>query len=556
MNTPGVQLPAHHPRLRSVIGLAVAAAVLMGACAPAATPSGAAPTTAPPAGATPADLPTPAPTAVPSPAGPTEFRIAIGVGVDTLDPARQTTTTVANLVDYVVETLVAIDQDGNVQPLLATSWEISDDGLEYTFSLREGVTFHDGLPLDAAAVKASLERVRDPNIRVVIRGPFTAITGIEAVDATTVKLVLGQPSAVLLPGLAMTQAGIVSPATIEAGTPGYDTIAEPVGTGPYAFAEYVEGSHVTVTRNSAYWGALPYYDTVNFQIVPEAATRESLLLAGQVDMIVLPPVADIPALEANPAVKVILAPSDRAIFISLNNNQAPLDDARVRQALNYAVDREAIVSAILFGAADVMDAPMAPSQFGYCGLGAYPYDPDKARQLLSDAGVAPGTKLSFIAPTGRYVQDFQAAEAIAGYLGAVGLEVELSTMDWPTYVGSILKPADENGVELAMLGFAAPYLDAEYQLTQLRSTSAPPNGLNTAFYDNAEVDEWAAAALAEPDAEARKGLYCRASAQVWQDAPWIFLWNQRFPIVHSAAVTNVSYYPTEKFNAVYAEPAP
>lgn len=558
MNAQAVRLPVgptRNRRLLSSIGIVVAMAVTVGACGPVATTAPASPTTVPPSASAPTDAPTSAPTAIPTPNAPTEFRIAIGVDADTLDPARQTTTTVANAVDYMVETLVTIDQDGHVQPLLAESWGISDDGLEYTFKLQEGITFHDGLPLDAAAVKASLERVLDPNIRVVIRGPFAVIQAIEAVDATTVKFVLKQPSAVLLSALAMTQAGIVSPEIIQAGTPTYDTITQPVGTGPYVFEEYVKGSHLSVTKNPDYWGRQPYYDRVTFRIVPEAATRESLLLAGQAEMIILPPIADIPALEKNPLVKVLLAPSDRTIFISLNNNQEPLNDPRVRQALNYAVNREEIVQSVLFGAADPLDAPMAPSLFGYCKLGAYPYDPDKARQLLGEAGVAPGTKLSFIAPTGRYVQDFQAAQAVAGFLADVGLEVDLSTMDWPTYVGSVMKPAEENTVGMAMLGLAAPYLDAEYQITQLRSTSAPPNGLNTAFYVNPQVDEWAAAALGEPDGDLRKDLYCKASQRIWEDAPWLFLWTQRFPIVYSAEVTNVSYLPIEKFYAVYAEPA-
>src|SRR4029453_10854360 len=135
---------------------------------------------------------------------------------------------------------------------------------------------------------------------------------------------------------------------------------------------------------------------------------------GQVDLIVLPPIADVPALQRNPAVKVLLAPSDRTMFVSLNTSKPLLNDVRVRQALNYAVDKKAIIQNVLFGAADEMDAPMASSLFGYCKVGSYEHNPAKAKQLLTEAGVKPGTKVSFHHPTGRYVQDREVAQAVAG----------------------------------------------------------------------------------------------------------------------------------------------
>jgi len=474
--------------------------------------------------------------------------------VDTFDPAGQTTTTVANMLDYMVETLLVNDEQGKPVPHLAKSWEISKDGLTYTFKLQEGVKFHDGKPFDAAAVKATFERVLDPDVRVPIRAAYTAIDKVEVVDPTTVKFILKKPAPYLIGAFAWTTAGILSPATIEKGTPGYKTVTQPVGTGPYVFKEYVKGSHLTLTKNPNYWGKKPYYDVVTFRIVPEAATRESLLLAGQVDMILHPPIADLPALQKNPAVKVLLAPSIRTIFIAINTTVKYLDDPKVRQALNYAIDKEAIIKSVLFGAADPLDAPMAPSLFGYCKTGPYPYDPAKAKALLKEAGVPAGTKFAFISPTGRYVGDFQASQAIAGFLREVGIETELSTMDWPTYVATITKPQPENKTNLHFLGWAVSYLDAFQQFVQFRSDQHPPKGLATSFYKNAKVDELTTAAASETDPKKRADLYCQASKIVWDDAPWIFLWAQRFPIVYSAKVTNISSRPEEKFYALYAEP--
>ncbi|MFQ6015776.1 MAG: ABC transporter substrate-binding protein [Anaerolineae bacterium] len=531
--------------------LAVATLVLvmslLAACTPAATPTPvpATPTPAPP-------TPTPVPP-TPTPAPPTTFSIAVGIDPDTLDPVGMTTTTVANMVDYVIETLVTIDQEGKVVPLLAKSWEISEDGLEYTFTLEEGVTFHDGTPFNAEAVKFSFERMLDPDVRVPIRTPYEPIEKVEAVDPTTVKLTLGQPSAPLLASLSWTTAGIISPTSIDQYGNSYDNYQHPVGTGPYVFEERVKGEHITVTKYEDYWGKKPYYDIVTFRIVPEAATRESLLLAGQVDLIILPPAADIPALQKNADVEVLLAPSDRTIFIAINNLDPVLSDPKVRQALNYAVNKEEIIQSVLFGAADAMDAPMASSLFGYCKTGPYEHDPEKAKTLLTEAGIEE-LELRFIAPTGRYVQDFQAAQAIAGFLREAGIKTEVATMDWPSYVATIVAPPEENTTQLHYLGWAPAYLDASMQMLQFLSTYAPPGGLATSFYKNPEVDDLITAAEREVDTAKRQDLYCEASKKVWEDAPWIFLWTQRFPIIYSAKVKNVSYLPNEKFYALYAEP--
>ncbi|RMF85824.1 MAG: ABC transporter substrate-binding protein [Nitrospinota bacterium] len=484
-----------------------------------------------------------------------EFRIAVGIDPDTLDPAQMTTTTVANIVDYVVETLTKLAPDGSVQPYLAERWSASADGLQYTFTLRKGVTFHDGTPFDAQAVKWNFDRLKDPTVRVPIRAPYP-IEQTEIVDASTVRVTLKRPFVPFISALSWTTAGLVSPGSVNKKGNSYKNYTHIVGTGPYRFESRKKGERISMTRFEGYWGPKPYYDRVVFRIVPEAATRESLLLAGQADLTILPPVADIPALQSNSAVKVLLAPSDRTIFIAINTQDPLLKDRRVRQALNYAVDKEAIIKNVLFGAADPMDAPMAPSLFGYCKAGRYEFDQAKAKQLLADAGVAPGTKISLIHPTGRYVQDKEATQAIAGYLREVGLEPQIQTMDWPSYVRTIITPLDKgNKTQLHYLGWAPAFLDASQQVLQFLSTYAPPNGLETTFYRNPQVDEWIRAAESESSPEKRKELYCKISRQVWEDAPWIFLWVQRFPIIYSAKVTGVGSLPNEKFDAVYARPA-
>ena len=484
-----------------------------------------------------------------------EFRIAIGVDPDSLDPVQQTTTTVGNMLDYVVEPLTRMAPDGSIHPHLAESWTVSPDGLQYTFTLRKGVMFHDNTPFDAAAVKWNFDRLIDPEVRVPGRAAYP-IAQTEVVDATTVRVTLKRPYVPFISALSISVAAFLAPAAVAREGNTYKNYTHVIGTGPYVFQERKKGEKVTVSKHAGYWGRKPYYDQVTFRIVPEAATRESLLLAGQVDLIILPPIADLPALQRNKAVKVLLAPSDRTIFIALNTQKPMFNDVRVRQALNYAVDKQAIIAHVLFGAADPMDAPMAPSLFGYCKVGTYAFDQAKARQLLKEAGVAPGTQVSLLHPTGRYVQDKEATQALAGYLREVGLEPQLQTMDWPSYLGMVNAPPEKNTTQMHYLGWAPAFLDASQQMLQFLSTAAPPHGLATTFYNNPQVDAWIKAADAEGSPEKRKEYFCQIAKQVWQDAPWIFLWVQHFPIVYSAKVTGIGSLPNEKFDALYAQPAP
>jgi len=497
--------------------------------------------------------PSAAPAPTPAPAGPTSFRIAIGVDLDSTDPAGQTTTTVSNLLDYAVETLVKLDKDGNLKPGLADTWQVAGDGLSITFKLHSGVKFQDGTAMDANAVKFSFDRLLNPDVKSPQRSTFNSIKSVDAVDPATVRLNLKEPAPYLLAGLTATTSAVISPASVTAGGNTMTNYTTPVGTGPYSFKEYVKGSKVTLEKFKDYWGAKPYYDSVVFSIVPEAGTRETLLQAGQVDMIILPNTPDIPALQKNPAVKVLLASSNRTIFVALNTRDAALQDPRVRQALNYAVNKEDIIKNVLFGAAEPMQGPMAPSLFGYCQTNAYPYDPDKAKSLLQQAG-ATNLSLKFMSPTGRYVQDFQAAQAIAGYLDKVGVKAQVSTSDWPSYVGAITAPPDKNATQMHVLGWAPSFLDAQQAMVQFQTDNNPPKGLATSFYSNAQVDSTLAQAAKEVNPDKRKQLYCDAEKQVWSDAPWIFLWVQSFPIVYSAKVTGVSFLPNEKFDAIYAKP--
>jgi ABC-type transport system substrate-binding protein len=497
----------------------------------------------------------------PAAESPSVLRIAIGVDPDTLDPKHQTTVTVSNVVQMVVESLTRLDQDGRIQPGLATGWDEAAGGMSWVFTLRGGVRFSDGTPLDAAAVQASLDRSLDPSGGCpVCDGLPDAVRSVDAVDASHVRLVMRVPLAadLLLGLLSAPPYGIVSPRTILKSTPGYERQEHPVGTGPYVLKEWVKGDHVTLVRNDRYWGERPFYAEQVVDIVPDAATREALVRSGQDQVALLPPVGDLNAMRTDGNVRVLLAVGSRSIYVAIDTQdqrQPLLRSVQVRQALNYAINRDAIVHSTLFGAAEPATSGMAPSIFGYCAQTPYRYDPGRARSMLQAAG-ASGLTVSLVAPTGRYVQDFQAAQNVAGDLRAVGVDVRgPATMDWPSYVSTIGVPPEKATVDMEMVGWAPAVLDAGIAMVQFDPGQMPPTGLATAYYDNPVVTALLAKAKVEPDREAREQEYCDAQRQVWNDAPWIFLWTEKFPIISSSQIVNVASNPTESFDTTYARPA-
>ena len=298
------------------------------------------------------------------------------------------------------------------------------------------------------------------------------IKSVTATDESSVEIVLNRPSPGFLSALSVTTAGMISPASVTADGNTNENYQHPVGTGPYTFTDYVAGQSVKVTKFADYWGEQPYYENVEFRVVPEAATRESLLLAGQVDMIILPPVSDIAALQNNSAVKVILGESDRSIYIALDNNDPLLSNPKVRQALNYAVDKQTIIKSVLFGAASRWTHRWRRA----CSATAAPAPTTTTPPRPADAGRdrCGGGELDLLTPSGRYVQDQQASEAIAGYLREVGLNVNVSTSDFPSFLARVNAAPSANTVDMHMLGWAPAYLDADMQMQMFRQATHPP----------------------------------------------------------------------------------
>jgi peptide/nickel transport system substrate-binding protein len=528
-------------------------ATLLSACQPLVPQVPPEPTQPP---ATPLPAPTVAPTEVTTIPG---IRLAIDQDPDTLDPAGQMNPTSSSIVEHMAETLLRLLPDGTIAPGLARKFSQSADGKVYTFELRPDVEFHDGSTLDAEAASLSLRRFIDPQLRVSMRAPFDSnlIDSIAPVDPLTLRIVLKDRSRLFLQKLAATELAIVSPTHARSFPDSFNE--EPIGTGPYRFKERRKGESIVLERFDHYWGKKPHYALIQFRNVPEIATRESLLLANQVELIIQPPLADLPALQKNTALKVLQTPTARSAFVAMDltlPGGTPLAIKKVRQALNYAVDRDGIIRNVLFGAATPLEAPMAPPLVGYSRVGGYSYDANRARQLLAEGGT-PHLQLRFMHPTGHSMQEAlaaQLAQAVAGNLRDVGVDTDLIGSDWASFLAAINVPEDRGTAHMHLFNWAPALLDASQQMTQFTHSHWPPAGLATSHYWNPKVELLVSEAAREADDQKRLDQYAEAQRIVWDDAPWIFLWSPSFLIVHSSRIQGVTALPTEKFSAAYAEP--
>jgi peptide/nickel transport system substrate-binding protein len=487
------------------------------------------------------------------------MRLAIDSDPDTLDPAGQTNPTISSIVDHMVETLVRLMPDGSIGPGLARKYSLTPDGRTYTFELRQDVEFHDGGLLNAEAVKLSLQRFLNPLLRVPLRAPFDTnlVDSIVAIDPLALRITLKDTSRLFLHKLAATELAIVSPQHARDFPDSFNE--EPAGTGPYRFKERRKGESVVLERFERYWGKRPHYPLLQFRIVPEVATRESLLLANQVELVLQPPLSDLPTLLKNVNLKVMQTPTARSTFVAMDltlPGGTPLAIKKVRQALNYAIDRDGIIRNVLFGAGMPLDAPVASTLAGYSRIGGYGYDPNRAKQLLTEGGT-PHLQLRFAHPTGRSVQEAlaaQLAQALAGNLRDVGVDTDLVGSDWASFVAAINVPEDKGSTHMHLFNWAPAFLDASQQMTQFVHSQWPPQGLATSHYWNPKVELLVSQAARERDDQKRLDQYAEAQRIVWDDAPWIFLWSPSFVLVHSARLKGMLALPTEKFSVAYAEP--
>lgn len=459
-----------------------------------------------------------------------EMVVAYGNDPLSVDPRIVYTTTGESLIQHVYETLVGQDAKGGLVPKLAVSWrQVDPTTLE--FKLRRGVKFHNGEPLTGASVKYTLESMVAPDTKSPKRAFLAEIDHVKVVDDHTVHLITKRPTRALLRTL--TYYGAIMPAKVsqELGDKMGSTAH---GTGPYRLVEYVPGQRFVIEANPDYWGPKPKITKITYRLVPEDSTRVAMLESGQAVMVNNLPVDMIKRIEGARELRVDSAVTARTVYLGIKTTRGPLKDPRVRQALNYAVNKQEIIDTILGGRGQVANSPIAPLvQFYDSSIKAYPYDPARARQLLKEAGVATGTSLKIGVPTGRYLMDRQIGEAVVGYLQAVGFNVQLETPEWGNYYGEVLKA--DGRFDVFMLGWGTTTLDPDFLLTPNFHSQFSKSTL----YNNPTIDKLLDEARQTFDDGKARELYQRIQKILVEDAPFVYLHYQPDIIGVSKRLTNI-----------------
>jgi peptide/nickel transport system substrate-binding protein len=457
------------------------------------------------------------------------------------------------------------DESTEVEPGLAEKWDISENGLEYTLYLRKGIKFHDGTDFNAEAVKFNIDRQIDPNHPYHNTGEFPyaeftwgMVDKVEVVDAYTVKFILKDRFAPFLNHLAMHPAAMASPAAIE--KYGRDFSIHPVGTGPFKFVSWTPGVEVVLEKNPAYWRGAPNIDKVIYRPIIEDQSRLTELEAGGVNFIVNIPPDDLARLKADPKYTVVEQPGMHTWWVAFNHTKAPFNDVRVRQAMNYAVNKQAIVDNILKGTGTLAINPVPPVVWSYTAdIQRYDYNPEKAKQLLAEAGYPDGFGCTFWLPeSGSGMQQPVAmGTAIQADLKAVGIDCKIETFEWGTYLEKVIVPPEQAGFDLMEMSWIGDNGDPDNHLYILLSGEQwPPHGYNMGFYKNDKVDALLAEARVTLDKAKRTELYQQAQKLIAEDPPWILIDHEAQIVVMDKKIKNFKLHPTGpfRFDQVWIEP--
>ncbi|MFA5594548.1 MAG: glutathione ABC transporter substrate-binding protein [Trueperaceae bacterium] len=471
--------------------------------------------------------------------------VAQGTDAVTLDPHDATDSPSATVTSHLYETLFELTPEGDIVPHLVTDFEFVNGGLGLNLTVREGVTFHDGTPLTAEIVKGSMDRFLDPENAWTFRFLLDAISNVEVTGDYTLELTLANQFAPLLAHLTHSSTAIILPAAAE--QHGEDFASNPVGTGPFKFVSWQRNDAIELERYDGYWGEQPGVSGVRFLTVPENATRMALVESGQAHVAVRVPPQDIARLNAVDGVTVENVSSLRTIFMFMNFTHEPINDVRVRQAINYAIDNESLAEFVLGGAVRPSDAPIAPGIFGYTPVGDYDYNPERARELLAEAGYADGFSTSLYTPSGRYLQDIQTVEAMQGMLADVGITATIETLEWSAYLEKVNAIPGESDVSIGLLGWGTVTGDADYGLYPLFHTAQQrPVGSNRGAYSNARVDELLDDARTNTNPDERLAAYEEAMTLIWEDAAWLFLHSETQLVAVRDNVNGLIIHPTER----------
>ncbi|MDX6914296.1 glutathione ABC transporter substrate-binding protein GsiB [Pectobacterium carotovorum] len=474
--------------------------------------------------------------------------IAVGSTFTSLDPYDANDSLSQTVAKSFYQGLFGFDKDMKLVNVLADSYDVSPDGLTYTVKLHPGVKFHDGSAFNAAAVKVNLDRASNPDNRLKRYNLFKMIEKTDVVDDLTVKITLKTPFSAFVNNLAHPAAVMISPAALK--QYGKDIGFHPVGTGPYRFVAWNQTDFVKVEKFSGYWKAgLPKLDSITWRPVVDNNTRAALLQTGEAQFAYPIPFEQAKVLEKNDKLALVASPSILHRYISMNVTQKPFDNPKVRQALNYAINKEALIKVAFSGYATPAEGPLPGSIDYSVKYQPWPYDPAKARELLKEAGYPDGFTTTLWSShnhsTAQKVLQFTQQQ-----LAQVGVKVQVTAMDAGQRAAEVEgKGVKETGVRLFYTGWSASTGEADWALSPLFATASwPPAQFNTAFYSNPQVDADLANALKTTDRTEKQKLYQDAQDKIWADAPWIFLATERLVSANSKKLTGFYVMPDTLFS--------
>jgi len=449
--------------------------------------------------------------------------VALDANVGRLDPTDLNDNLSMTATRTMLQGLYGFDRDMKMIPVLAEGYEASPDATVFTLHLRHGIAFHDGAPFNAQAVKTSFDRAMNPENHLKRASLYAPIKTNEVVDDYTLKITLNAPFGAFINNLAHQAFAVSSPKAIAEF--GRDLGRHPVGTGPYRFVSWGTDT-LKVTRNEQYWKpGLPKVDSITIRSVPENGARLAMLQAGEAQYIYPMPPELAKVVERDPKVDVVNARSIFARYVAMNTLRKPFDDVRVRQALNYAVDKQAFMKVVFAGYAVPLDSPLPTLLPGHeTQPTPYAYDSAKARALLAEAGYPNGFETVLWDSNSTTSQ--RGMSFLQQQLAAVGVRASVEPLESGTAAAKIwnVKTPDEATTLMHYAAWSASTGDADWGLRPLfYGRGFPPVLFNTAYYGNKAVDADIEAGLTTADAAKRLAAYKAAQATIWQDAPWIFL---------------------------------
>ncbi|MDN4075957.1 glutathione ABC transporter substrate-binding protein [Fictibacillus terranigra] len=453
-----------------------------------------------------------------------DITIAVAENFISMDPHDTNDTLSYSAQKTMLEGLLGFDKEMKVIPVLAESYKASTNAKVFTFKLKHGIKFHDGTPLNAEAVKVNIDRLADPNNNLKRHSLFEMVEKTEAIDEYTVKVTLKKPFGAMINNFAHPAAMMISPKALKK----YDkeVARHPVGTGPYVFKEWKPGDYLKVEKNATYWQKdLPKLDSITFKPVPENGSRVAMLQTGEADFIYPVPTEQAKAINGKKGIVVENDPSIVVRYMSMNTMKKPFSEKKVRQAMNYAVNKEAFMKVVMQGYADKMDSVIAPETQFYSAQKTYDFNIEKAKKLLKEAGYENGFTAKIWGSNTSSAQ--KAMEFLQQQLSQVNIKLKIEPMEAGTMsekIWSVDDPKKAN-IELYYGGWSPSTGDADWGVRPLLGgkDAFPPKSYNTAYFDNGKSNELLNQALQTADPKVREEAYAKLQTLLWEEAPWVFL---------------------------------